>query len=79
MATVEEREEAIIASLHKILDVVEDIRDGQKELMDWLAKPPSSELPELLKALLASVHTISAQMNELPAAVARAVKDGEVR
>jgi hypothetical protein len=86
MASVEERldrwerrQETLIAAVVEVVGTLETIQDALAELAKWLEKPPSSDLPELLQALVASVHTISAQMNELPAAVVRAVKDGEVR
>ena len=82
----ERRQEAIITALDGILNVVETIRDSQVELAKWLATPPSSELPEVLKQLIASNNEVSelmlqlgARMNRLPAAVARAVLDGEAR
>ena len=82
----ERRQEAMITALDGVLNVVETIRDSQVELAKWLAKPPSSELPEVLKQLIASNHEVSklmlhlgARMNRLPAEVARAVLDGEVR
>ena len=82
----ERRQEAMITALDGILNVVETIRDSQVELAKWLATPPSSELPEVLKQLIASNHEVSklmlqlgTRMNRLPAEVARAVLDGEVR
>ena len=78
MATIEQRldrwemrQEAMIASLDGIVNVLETIRDSQTELAKWLAKPPSSDLPEVLKALVTSVHTLIARMDALPADVAR--------
>ena len=81
----ERRQEAMIASLNGMLDVLVAIRDSQTELADWLKKPQSSELADVLKALVASSQEVGSlmiqlggRMDALPAAVARAVLGGEV-
>lgn len=55
------------------------------QLSEWLRKPASDELPELLQTLVAAVRDNGAEIGlmrgeigRLPAAVARAVVDGEI-
>ena len=82
----EMRQEALITSMNGLLDVQEVIRDMIAELAAWLKQPASNALPDLIQALLvetqahrADLAHLAAAIAELPAAVARAVKDGEVR
>jgi hypothetical protein len=76
---LETRQEALIASGRAIADTLENINATLAELAKWIEAPPSSDLPEVLKALVASIHTLVDRMDALPAAVARAVTTGEVR
>ena len=79
----EQRQELIIASMQGMLDTLEVIRDTIAELASWLKEPPSSDLPDLLKALILRADTISdqivqigAKVDALPAALAETVHDG---
>ena len=79
----EQRQELIIASMQGMLDTLEVIRDTIAELASWLKEPPSSDLPDLIKALILRADTISdqivqigAKVDALPAALAETVHDG---
>jgi hypothetical protein len=79
----EQRQELIIASMQGMLDTLEVIRDTIAELASWLKEPPSSDLPDLIKALILRADTISdqivqigAKVDALPAALAQTVPDG---
>ena len=81
----EQRQELIIASMQGMLDTMEVIRDTIAELASWLKEPPSSDLSDLIKALIVRSDTISNQivqiggkLDALPAALARAVEDGHL-
>jgi hypothetical protein len=81
----EQRQELIIASMQGMLDTLEVIRDTIAELAAWLKEPPSSDLPDLIKALILRADTISdqivqigAKVDALPTALARAVHDGQL-
>jgi hypothetical protein len=81
----EQRQELIIASMQGMLDTLEVIRDTIAELASWLKEPPSSDLPDLIKALILRADTVSdqivqigAKVDALPAVVARAVHDGHL-
>lgn len=89
---LEMRQEAMIAAIHGLADVIEINRDMIAELMKWLQEPPSSELPDLLQALIKRTSDMQDQVkahgdlvvklgrrfDDLPAAVARAMHTGEV-
>lgn len=79
----EQRQELIIASMQGMLDTLEVIRDTIAELASWLKEPPSSDLPDLIKALILRADTISdqivqigAKVDALPTALAETVHDG---
>jgi hypothetical protein len=92
MPTIEERlnrfelrQEVIITTMSSMAETMGTISDMIAELGQWLRQPASSDLPDLLKRLIQRSETISDQMvlvggkmDLLPAAVARAVVDGEV-
>jgi len=59
------RQEALIASIHGLADVVETMRDMQAELIAWIQQPPSTDLAELLTGLTAAVHDNSTVIDEL--------------
>ena len=59
------RQEALIASLHDLVDVVETMRDMQAELIAWIQQPPSTDLPDLLQGLTAAVQANSSVIGEL--------------
>ena len=46
----ERRQEALIASVGGLAEVIETNQEMLGTLMQWLQQPPSSEMPELLKA-----------------------------
>ena len=79
----EQRQELIVASMQGMLDTLEVIRDTIAELASWLKEPPSSDLPDLIKALILRADTISdqivqigAKVDALPTALAETVHDG---
>ena len=81
----EQRQEVIIASMNRMVDTMEVIRDMIGELASWLKQPASNDLPDLLKALIVRSETVSDQVvqiggkiDALPAAIVRAVHTGEV-
>jgi hypothetical protein len=79
----EQRQELIIASMQGMLDTLEIIRDTIAELASWLKEPPSSDLSDLIRALIVRSDTISDQivqiggkLDALPAALAQTVHGG---
>lgn len=81
----EQRQEVIIASMNRMVDTMEVIRDMISELAAWLKQPASNDLPDLLKALVLRSETLSEEivqiggkMDALPAAIVRAMHTGEV-
>lgn len=70
----EVRQEAVIASVSGLADVVETTNAMLGELMMWLQQPPSSDLPEALQALVKVVETMTSRVNAIPAEVARALR-----
>ena len=81
----EQRQEVIIASMNRMVDTMEVIRDMIGELAAWLKQPASNDLSDLLKALIVRSESLSEQvvqiggkMDALPAAIVRAVHTGEV-
>lgn len=59
------RQEALIAAVHGLADVVETMRDMQAELIAWIQQPPSTDLADLLQGLTAAVHDNSTVIGEL--------------
>ena len=59
------RQEALIAAVHGLTDVMETMRDMQAELMAWIQQPPGTDLADLLKGLTAAVHDNSTVLDEL--------------
>jgi len=53
---VEARQEALIAAIQGLVDVVETVRDMQAELLSWVQQPPPTDLPDLLRELTASIQ-----------------------
>ena len=85
LARGEQRQELIILSMNRMVDTMEVIRDMIGELAAWLKQPASSDLPDLLKALIVRSESLGEQVvqlggkiNALPAAIVRAVHTGEV-
>jgi len=59
------RQEALIAAIHGLADVVETMRDMQAELIAWIQQPPTTDLADLLQGLAAAVHDNSTIIGEL--------------
>ena len=59
------RQEALIAAIHGLADVVETMRDMQAELIAWIQQPPSTDLADLLQGLATAVHDNSTVIGEL--------------
>jgi hypothetical protein len=85
IARWEQRQEVIILSMNRMVDTMEVIRDMIGELAAWLKQPASSDLPDLLRALIVRSESLSEQVvqiggkiDALPAAIVRAVHTGEV-
>jgi hypothetical protein len=81
----EQRQEVIIASLEGVVDTMTTIRDMIAELGAWLKEPPSNDLSDLLRVLIATNQTISSQVDEiggkmdaLPATIVRSLHDSSV-
>ena len=81
----EQRQELIIASMNRMVDTMEVIRDMIGELAAWLKQPASSDLSDLLKVLILRAETVSdemvqlgGKMDALPATIVRAMHTGEV-
>jgi hypothetical protein len=84
----ERRQEDMIATVGDMVDVLEIVAGGVAELKAWLQQPPSTALPDLIRALAASLDRLDGQVKQhgdlivalrrdLPAEVARAVTTGE--
>jgi hypothetical protein len=78
LARMERRQEQMIAGIDGLADVMQMNVAMLTELIEWLKQPPSSELPDLLSALVSTVHEMRDEIRALPAKVARAVTDGEL-
>ena len=81
----ERRQEVIIASLAGMVDTMTTIRDMIGELDAWLKEPPSNDLSDLLRVLIATNQAISSQVDEvggkmdaLRATVVRSLRDSHV-
>jgi len=59
------RQEALIAAIHGLVDVVEAVRDMQAEPIAWIQQPPGTDLPDLLQGLTAAVQGNSEVLGEL--------------
>lgn len=76
----EQRQENMIACLHQMLDGLEAMRGQLAELAAWLQQPPSDDLPELIRAMIAAsdaslayLARVDQRIEALPEAVVRAV------
>jgi hypothetical protein len=85
IARWEQRQDAIIASMNRMVDTMEVIRDMIGELSAWLKQPASNDLPDLLKALVVRSDSLSGQVvligrkiDALPAAIVRSMQIGEI-
>jgi len=59
---VEQRQEAMIASLNRLVSGMGIQQAMLEEIMAWLKKPPSSELPDLLRQLIDAVLALQARI-----------------
>jgi uncharacterized coiled-coil protein SlyX len=82
LARWEQRQETMIASLHDILGGLDAMRGQLAELVAWLQQPPSDELPDLIRAMIAAsdatheqLSRLDERMQSLPEKVARAMTD----
>ena len=57
MATEIERQEMIIGSIEGQTSAIEDLHDTVQELLKWLQQPASSDMADLLKALIVKQDT----------------------
>jgi hypothetical protein len=80
MLTDSQKLDAIVTSLHTLLDHLETQKLTLDEILRALQQPPSRELPDLLKALVAAISaqtrrldTISGVLVKLPDEVAARV------
>jgi hypothetical protein len=81
----EQRQEVIIASLEGVVVTMTTIREMIAELGAWLKEPPSRDLSDLLRVLIATNQAISSQVDEvggkmdaLRATVVRSLRDSHV-
>lgn len=86
LGRIEARQESLVSAISGLTDVMAQTRDLVTELMAWLQEPPSSDLPDTLKAMTNAIEahgqtlrTINGALVKLPAQVARAVAASEVR
>jgi hypothetical protein len=77
----ERRQENLVACLHQMLDGLEAMRGQLAEIVAWLQQPPSDDLPDLIRALIAASDATLVQLSRLddrlsalPEEVARAVR-----
>jgi hypothetical protein len=85
LAQIEQRQVETNTLLVEILGALETMVDNQTNMADrfvelkaWLEEPPKSDLPDAFKRLTAAVEAQTQFLVALPAAVARAVNDGEL-
>jgi hypothetical protein len=83
LSRLEMRQEALVSAMNGLTDVMEQTRDLVVELMAWLQEPPSSDLPDTLKAMTEAMElqaghmqTIGHALLKLPAQVAQEVRSG---
>jgi ABC-type transporter Mla subunit MlaD len=53
------RQEALVSAISGLTDVMEQTRDLVVELMAWLQEPPSSELPDAIKAMAQEIKGLA--------------------
>lgn len=56
LTQIETRQEHMISAIHGLTDYMEQSRDLITELMAWLQEPPSTDLPEALRALVGAIE-----------------------
>ena len=82
MNRLDQRLETLIASMNGLLDIMVQTRTMMAELMAWLQQPPSNELPQdpirmanAIEANTGQLMELRQQVNALPTALARAVRE----
>ena len=85
LARLGQRQELMIAALRAHGETVATTNAMLAELMEWLQKPPSTDLRDALATLARAVdegtgatEVLARQIAAMPAKVARAVTTGEV-
>jgi hypothetical protein len=76
----ERRQEDMIAAMHGMMDGLDAMRGQLAEIVAWLRQPPSDELPDLIRAMIAAADAVQEQLarlgvriDALPEKVAQAV------
>ncbi|HME24313.1 MAG TPA: hypothetical protein VKI44_23775 [Acetobacteraceae bacterium] len=71
---------ATMQAIIQIAEIEKDIRDSQKELMDWLQVPPSGDLEKAIAAFTATLGVLAdrivAMHEAMPRVMAEAVREG---
>jgi ABC-type transporter Mla subunit MlaD len=82
LTRIEQRQEALVGAVSGLTDVVAVTRDMLAELMTWLQKPPSTDLPDLLTALTVTLQSqgelvtaLSQRIDALPEQLAQVVRE----
>ena len=57
LAKLEERQEALVAAIGELGEIMIQTRSMVAELAAWLQQPPSSDLPEFLTRMAGAVET----------------------
>lgn len=85
LARIERGQAATHTAINGLTEVMQINNAMLVQLTEWLTAPPSSDLPDTIAGLVASigelrlaVHKISEAVNLLPERVAKAVIDGEL-
>lgn len=78
LARMERGQQAAIQGISGLADTVRITNAMVAEVMEWLKKPPSSDLSDTIAALSAAVAEMRQEIRDLPAKVALAISDGEL-
>src|SRR5271157_4135021 len=57
---------ATMQAIIQIAEIEKDIRDSQKELMDWLQDPPSGDLEKAIAAFTATLGALADRIVAMP-------------
>jgi hypothetical protein len=74
LVRIDMRQEALIATISTLTDVLVAVRDIQSEMLELAQEPPSSDLGEVLIGLTGSVDRLADAIAEMPERVATAVR-----
>lgn len=72
------RQEAVVQAVSTLADTMQVMSATLEEIAEWLKKPPSSDLPDALKALTTQIRDMREEISKLPERVARTVSTGEI-